>query len=157
MVSDTHGLLRPEAIEALRGCAQIIHAGDVGTAHVLSELRRIAPTIAVRGNVDHGEWARTLPSDETFSVDGVGIHVLHNLHALGLTPAAAGIRVVISGHSHQPRIEENGGVLYINPGAAGPRRFRLPVTLAHLLIGPGQRIEARMINLLDPSAKIAPG
>ena len=146
VISDTHGLLRPEAVQALRGCSQIIHAGDIGRAEVLDELNRIAPTSAVRGNVDRDEWAATLPLTETFFIDDVLLHVTHDLHDLDLTPAAAGIRVVISGHSHRPRIEENSGVLYLNPGAAGPRRFRLPVTLAHLEISPGSVVRARLID-----------
>ena len=154
VISDTHGLLRPEAVAALRSCSRIIHAGDVGSAKVLGELRSIAPTVAVRGNVDRGEWADALPTEETFLVGGVNIHVLHDLHALPPTPTA-GVRVVVSGHSHQPRIEEKGGVLYINPGAAGPRRFRLPVTLAHLEIGPGRKLDARLIDLLVAASSAA--
>ncbi len=148
VISDTHGLLRPEAIEALCGCAQIIHAGDIGRAEVLDGLNAIAPTVAVRGNVDHGEWTAALPPTETFAIDDVWLHVVHDLHDLDLAPAAAGIRVVVSGHSHQPRIEENAGVLYLNPGAAGPRRFKLPVTLAYLEIGPGNLVRTRLIDLL---------
>ena len=147
VISDTHGLLRPEAVEALRGCARIIHAGDIGQAKVLDELCALAPTTAVRGNVDRGEWAAKLPLTETLVIDGVRIHVVHDIQDLGLAPAA-GIRVMISGHSHQPRIEENSGVLYLNPGAAGPRRFRLPVVLAHLEIGPGSQVQARLVDLL---------
>ena len=148
VISDTHGLLRPEATATLRGCSQIIHAGDVGRAEVLDALRRIAPTVAVRGNVDSGEWAAALPLTETLTIGEVRLHVVHDVHDLDLAPAAAGIRVVISGHSHQGRIEENAGVLYLNPGAAGPRRFRLPVTLAHLEIGPGSLVQARLVDLL---------
>ncbi len=148
VISDTHGLLRPEAVEALRGCSQIIHAGDIGRAAVLDELQRIAPTVAVRGNVDRDEWAATLPLSETLAIDDVWLHVVHDIHDLDLAPVAAGICVVISGHSHQPRIEKNAGVLYLNPGAAGPRRFRLPVTLAHLEIGPGGLVQARLVDLL---------
>ena len=148
MISDTHGLLRPEVVEALRGCSQIIHAGDIGRAEVLDELRRIAPTVAVRGNVDRDAWAAIMPLTETFAIGEVWLHVVHDIHDLDLAPGAAGIRVVISGHSHQPRIEENAGVIYLNPGAAGPRRFRLPVTLAHLEIGPGSHVQARLVDLL---------
>ncbi len=147
VISDTHGLLRPEAMNALRGCSQIIHAGDVGRAEVLDELCRIAPTVAVRGNVDCSKWAATLPLTETLVIDGVRLHVVHDVHDLDLAPAA-GVRVVISGHSHQPRIEEKAGVLYLNPGAAGPRRFRLPVTLAHLEVGPGVLVQAQLVDLL---------
>ena len=148
VISDTHGLLRPEALEALRGCSQIIHAGDIGRAEVLDQLRSMAPTMAVRGNVDCGEWVAALPHTETLTIADVRLHVVHDLHDLALAPEAAEIRVVISGHSHQPHIKENGGVLYLNPGAAGPRRFRLPVTMAHLEIGPGSLVQARRIDLL---------
>ena len=148
VISDTHGLLRPEAVEALRGCRQIIHAGDVGNASVLDDLRRLAPTTAVRGNVDRGGWARSLPLSETISFGGVTMYVLHDLQELEISLPAHGIAVVISGHSHQPRIEKCGGVLYINPGAAGPRRFRLPVTLAHLEIRLDGEVEARLMHLL---------
>ena len=148
VISDTHGLLRPEAVAALRGCSQIIHAGDIGRPDVLDNLRRIAPTVAVRGNVDRGEWAAVLPFAETLVIGDVRLHVVHDVHDLDLAPAVAGISVVISGHSHQPRIEENAGVLYLNPGAAGPRRFRLPVTLAHLEVGPGSFAQARLVKLL---------
>ena len=147
VIADTHGLLRPEAVTRLRGCSQIIHAGDIGRQQVLDELRKIAPTAAVRGNVDRGEWAAMLPFTETLAIDQVLLHVVHDLDDLDLTPLTAGIRVVISGHSHQPCIEENAGILYLNPGAAGPRRFRLPVGLAHLEIGPGNSVRARLIDL----------
>jgi len=134
LISDTHGLLRPEAVCALAGSQLIIHAGDVGRPEVLDELRRIAPVVAVRGNVDRGAWAGALP--ETAVVDP-GIYVLHNLHDLKLD-AAAGCRAVISGHSHKPSENMRDGVLYLNPGAAGPRRFRLPVTVARLYTGGAQ-------------------
>lgn len=125
MISDTHGLLRPLALDALRGSEHIIHAGDVGDLVILDALRRIAPVTAVRGNIDQGH---ELP--ESAAVEG--IYVLHNLHDLDLDPAAAGFRAVVSGHSHKPASSEKSGVLYVNPGAAGPRRFRLPVTIARL-------------------------
>jgi putative phosphoesterase len=131
LISDTHGLLRPEAVRALRGCDEIVHAGDVGDPAILDELRRIAPVVAVRGNVDRGAWADALP--ETAVVEP-GIFVIHDVHDLKVDPAAAGYRAVVSGHSHRPSQTRRGGVLYINPGAAGPRRFRLPVTVAILEI-----------------------
>jgi len=129
LISDTHGLLRAEAVRALAGSELIVHAGDVGKAEVLEALRRVAPVIAVRGNVDHGAWAEALP--ETVTVEP-GIYVLHDVKTLGIDPAAQGIRMVVSGHSHKPSSVERGGVLYVNPGAAGPRRFRLPVTVARV-------------------------
>ena len=128
MISDTHGLLRPRALDALAGSDLILHAGDVGDPAILDALRRIAPVTAVRGNIDHGDWARALP--ETAVVEG--IYMLHNLRDLDRDPAAAGFRAVVSGHSHKPGSFQKHGVLYLNPGSAGPRRFRLPVTLARL-------------------------
>jgi putative phosphoesterase len=127
LISDTHGLLRPEAVEAMKGSDFIVHAGDVGRPEVLDELRRIAPVAAVRGNVDQGPWADALP--ETAVVEP-GLFVIHDVHEMRATPP--GCRVVISGHSHRWSGEERGGVVYVNPGAAGPRRFRLPVTVARL-------------------------
>ena len=132
VISDTHGLVRPEAVRALDGCELIIHAGDVGKPEVLEELREIAPVVAVRGNVDTGRWAKSLPSSEVVEVAGHLLYVLHDLGALDLDPSAAGFRVVISGHSHEPAAQEREGVLYLNPGSAGPRRFDLPICLARL-------------------------
>jgi putative phosphoesterase len=132
IISDTHGLLRPEAVEALAGVDHIIHAGDIGRPEVIEGLRSIAPTTAVRGNVDKGEWAAAYPHTEFVSLGGRSFYVLHNRDELDLDPAAAGIDVVVSGHSHQPKIETVGGVLYLNPGSAGPRRFSLPIALATL-------------------------
>jgi putative phosphoesterase len=126
VISDTHGLLRPEAIEALRGAAHIIHAGDIGSPEILIELSAIAPLTAIRGNIDKGAWARKLPETEVLDVAGVSIYVLHNLEQLDLKPKAAGFSVVISGHSHVPKQETRDGVLYFNPGSAGPRRFKSP-------------------------------
>ena len=151
VISDTHGLLRPEAVKLLRGCERIIHAGDVGKSEVLETLGRLAPTVAVRGNVDRGDWAAALPTCEWLTVEEVNVHVLHDLNELDLDPVVAGVRIVVSGHSHQPRIEDRGGVLYLNPGAAGPRRFRLPVTLCLLEIGPDSRIDTHLIDLLAPA------
>lgn len=132
IISDTHGLLRPEAVERLAGVGHIIHAGDIGRPDVISGLRRIAPVTAVRGNVDSGEWAAGYPQTELVKLGGRFFYVLHNLAELDLDPAAAGIDVVVSGHSHQPRIETVDGVVYLNPGSAGPRRFSLPIALATL-------------------------
>lgn len=135
LISDTHGLLRPQAIEALRGSQLILHAGDVGKPEILTALREIVPVIAVRGNVDTSDWASTLPETAVAEAGKVLLYVLHDLHALDLNPAAAGFHVVVSGHSHQPGKFERHGVLYINPGSAGPRRFQLPVTVARLNLG----------------------
>ena len=149
VVSDTHGLLRAEVIARLAGCDRIIHAGDVGKEEVLTALRGIAPTLVVRGNVDRGGWTEELPLEETVIWEGVAIHVLHDLNTLAINPAAAGMRLVISGHSHRESLEERRGVTYLNPGSVGPRRFRLPVTMAWLhLPGDGvMRIEP--VRLLD--------
>jgi len=128
LISDTHGLLRKEALEALRGSELIIHAGDVGKPEILEELRKIAPVIAVRGNVDKERWAQALPD----TAGAVLIYVLHDVKTLDLNPTAAGFHIVVSGHSHKPGKTERDGVVYINPGSAGPRRFQLPVTVARL-------------------------
>lgn len=133
LISDTHGLLRPEALRALEGCSLIVHAGDVGQPHVLDGLRELAPVVAVRGNCDR-DWARDLPLEATPEVGGRLLHVLHDLGRLDFSPEAAGVAVVVSGHSHQPRIRRQGGVLYVNPGSAGPRRFELPVSVAKLVL-----------------------
>ena len=134
VISDTHGLLRPEAIEALRGSQLIVHAGDVGDLDVLERLSAIAPTVAVRGNVDSGPWADLLPRTEVVSVGDIRLYVLHELDALDLDPKTAGFAAVIFGHSHKPGSEVRDGVLFLNPGSAGPRRFRLPVTIAKIRI-----------------------
>jgi uncharacterized protein len=132
IISDTHGLLRPEAVEALRGVDHIIHGGDIGRPEVIAGLRSIAPTTAVRGNVDRDAWAGAYPNTEFVRLGGRTFYVLHNRDELDLDPAAAGIDVVVSGHSHRPKIETVDGVLYLNPGSAGPRRFTLPIALATL-------------------------
>src|SRR5919206_3572504 len=137
VISDTHGLVRPEAVEALAGSELIIHAGDVGGPAVLEELGRLAPVVAVRGNNDRGAWAEALAEYEAFEVNDAFVYVLHDLKELDIAPAAAGFRVVVSGHSHKPLIEEQRGVLYLNPGSAGPRRFKLPVTVARLKVEDG--------------------
>ncbi len=135
LISDTHGLLRKEALEALRGSELIIHAGDVGKREILEELRKIASVVAVRGNVDTEPWAKALPETAVAEAGSVLIYVLHDVNALDLNPAASGFHVVVSGHSHKPGKTERDGVLYINPGSAGPRRFQLPVTVARLRLG----------------------
>lgn len=138
VISDTHGLLRPEAVEALRGSERIIHAGDVGDPEILEQLSLIAPVTAVRGNVDKGSWARKLQETEVLQVDGVSIYVLHNVNELDLKPQAAGFSAVIYGHSHVPKQEMRNGVLYFNPGSAGPRRFNLPVSVGRLRVQKGK-------------------
>jgi putative phosphoesterase len=145
VISDTHGLLRPEALRALRGVDLIVHAGDVGNAEVLEALRAIAPVVAVRGNNDRGAWARALRETETLAVGGARLYVIHDLKELALDPKTADVDVVIAGHSHQPAIARRGGVLFLNPGSAGPRRFRLPVAVARLDVG--GRVRARIVEL----------
>jgi putative phosphoesterase len=146
VISDTHGLLRPAAVDALRGSQLIIHAGDVGTPEVLEELRTLAPTFAVRGNVDAGAWATTLPLTQAVTVGELRLYLLHIIGELDLDPSAEGLAAVIYGHSHKPSIEWRGGVLYLNPGSAGPRRFRLPVTVARLRIS-GRTIAPEIVDL----------
>jgi putative phosphoesterase len=148
VISDTHGLLRPEAVEALQGCEHIIHAGDVGAPEILEKLANIAPVSAIRGNVDKGALARKLPETEVVEIAGISIYVLHDLSKLDLKPKAAGFAVVISGHSHVPKQETRNGVLYFNPGSAGPRRFKLPVTVGRLTIC-GGAVSGEVIPILD--------
>jgi uncharacterized protein len=135
VISDTHGLLRPAAIEALRGVEHILHAGDVGDASILDSLRNLAPVTAIRGNIDVGGPCSHLPATEVVTLDGHTLYMLHDRQALDLDPVAAGFSAVISGHSHKPLIEWRHGVLYMNPGSAGPRRFSLPVSIGLLTIG----------------------
>ncbi|MBU1374288.1 MAG: metallophosphatase family protein [Bacteroidetes bacterium] len=132
VISDTHGLLRPEALAALEGVERILHAGDIGKPDHLDALARIAPVTAICGNIDRGPWAEALPETASLRIGGLRIHMIHDRKALQVDPGAEGWDVVISGHSHKPGIEETGSTLWLNPGAAGPRRFRLPVTLAFL-------------------------
>jgi putative phosphoesterase len=134
LISDTHGLLRPEAIEALKGSDFIVHAGDIGSPEVLAGLSRLAPVTAIRGNVDRGPWASSLPDNEVLQAGAAFIFVIHNIADLDLDPAAAGFQAVVSGHSHQPGWREKDGVLFVNPGSAGPRRFKLPIAVGRLLI-----------------------
>ncbi len=138
IISDTHGLLRPAALEALRGSDRILHAGDVGDPEILDALAKIAPVTAIRGNVDIEPWADVLSETEVVEVEGVSIYMLHNLGQLDLKPEASGFRVVVYGHSHRPKIEEKNGVLYFNPGSAGPRRFNLPVSVGRITIESGK-------------------
>lgn len=132
VISDTHGLLRPEAAEKLAEVEHIIHAGDIGSADVIAALRKIAPVVAIRGNNDIGEWAADIPNDTVVTLGGRRFYVLHNISELDRDPAAAGYDVVVSGHSHRPKAETKDGVLFLNPGSAGPRRFKLPIALAVL-------------------------
>ena len=146
VISDTHGLLRPEAVEALRGSDRILHAGDVGAPEILEELARVAPVTAIRGNVDTQPWARSLPLTHVIEIEGISIFMLHDLGQLDLKPEAAGFRVVIYGHSHKPKLEEKNGVLCFNPGSAGPRRFALPISVGRLTIAAG-KVKAELIEL----------
>ena len=146
VLSDTHGLLRPEVLELLRGSQLLVHAGDVGDPTVLEALHAVAPVVAVRGNVDVEPWARELSETEVVAVGGVRLYVLHDLHRLDLDPRAAGFSAVISGHSHRPSVERRRGVLYLNPGSCGPRRFDLPLTVARLRVS-GSTVEAEIVDL----------
>jgi len=146
LVSDSHGLVRPQVVDALAGVELIVHAGDVGSEAVLARLRELAPVVAIRGNNDRGAWAEALPATEVVDVAGALIHVVHDVGELDLDPVAAGFHAVVSGHSHRPRVERREGVLYVNPGSIGPRRFSLPVALALLRISGGE-LEARIVEL----------
>jgi len=146
IISDTHGLLRPAAMEFLRGCDRIIHAGDIGSAEVLARLSTVAPVTAVRGNNDVGDWADGIPETEIVEVNGTYVYVLHDLSLLDLDPLAAGIHVVVSGHSHKPSITRRDGVTYVNPGSAGARRFSLPIALAEVVVE-GESVSARIVDL----------
>jgi putative phosphoesterase len=139
LISDTHGLLRPKAIDVLKGCDRIVHAGDIGDPEILAELARLAPLTAVRGNVDTAAWARSIPEREVLVVgESTRLYVLHAIEDLDLDPAAAGFHAVISGHSHKAGTRREDGVLYVNPGSAGPRRFSLPITVGRLLVEDGE-------------------
>lgn len=146
LISDTHGLLRSEALVALRGYSRIIHAGDIGKAAVLDGLRALAPLDVIRGNIDAADWALALPERLDLRIGGLSLHVVHDLKQLDFDPVAAGVDVVVSGHSHQPKIERRDGVLYVNPGSAGPRRFKLPISLALLRLEDGVA-QAELIRL----------
>jgi len=146
VISDTHGLLRPAALDALRGSDLIIHAGDVGKPEVLEPLRALAPTFVVRGNVDYGKWADALPVSELVDVGELMFYVLHDISQLDLDPPTAGFAAVVYGHSHRPSIETRDGVLFLNPGSAGPRRFDLPISLAQVRVR-GREVEAKIVEI----------
>ena len=148
VISDTHGLLRPEAVAPLRGSDYIIHAGDVGDAEILKQLNAIAPLTAVRGNVDREPWARKLPETQVLEAGGISIYVLHSVADLDLKPEAAGFAAVVSGHSHMPKQEVRNGVLYFNPGSAGPRRFKLPVSVGRLVIE-GGKVRGEIMRIIE--------
>ena len=146
LISDTHGLLRPQALDFLRGSDHIIHAGDIIGPEILAPLAELAPLTVVRGNNDRGEWAATLPHSVTVELGGVSIHIVHDLKELSIDPRAAGVRVVVSGHSHKPASVERDGVRFVNPGSAGRRRFTLPISVGELVIEAGQ-VAVRLVNL----------
>jgi len=146
LISDTHGLLRPEATAFLRGSDFIVHAGDIGGGNILKELGDLAPLTAVRGNNDKGPWAEAVPETEVLQIGEIFIYVLHNLAELDLDPVAAGFHVIVSGHSHRPSVENRGGVLYVNPGSSGPRRFKLPIAVAELQVV-GDAVKAQVVEL----------
>ena len=146
VISDTHGLLRPEAIRALRGADMIIHAGDVGHPAVIEELRGVAPTFVVRGNIDKEHWAASLPMTAVVEVGDRLFYVLHEISQLDFDPAVAGFAAVVFGHSHVPSMETREGVLFLNPGSAGPRRFKLPVAIARVRVS-GERIDSEIVEL----------
>ena len=146
LISDTHGPLRPEALAFLRGSDRIIHAGDIGDPGVLEALRAIAPVTAVRGNNDRQPWAASLRESEMLELGGVYAYVIHDMQELDIDPASADVRIVVSGHSHAPSVTERDGVLYVNPGSAGPRRFRLPVSVGELIVD-GSSVSARIAEL----------
>lgn len=146
LISDTHGLLRPQALDFLRGSDHIIHAGDITGPEILAPLAALAPLTVVRGNNDRGAWAAEVPHSAALRLDGIAIYVIHDIKELPLDPRAAGMRVVVSGHSHKPASYERDGVLYVNPGSAGRRRFTLPISVGELLIDGGQ-VTARLVTL----------
>lgn len=151
LISDTHNLLRPDAADFLRGSDYIIHAGDVCDSSIVEELAALAPVTVVRGNNDRGAWADRLRETELVQVGDVFVYVIHDLAQLDLDPKAAGVRAIVSGHSHKPHVEERGGVLYVNPGSAGPRRFKLPIAVGELIVR-GDAVSARIIELPAPPA-----
>jgi putative phosphoesterase len=153
LISDTHDLLRPQAIDFLRGSDFIIHAGDICDPMVIEELARIAPVTVVRGNNDRGTWANALPETELVKIGGIFIYVIHDLAQLDIDPNGAGVRAVVSGHSHKPVIEHRDGVIFVNPGSAGPRRFKLPISVAELVIAGGS-VSARIVELTNESARL---
>jgi putative phosphoesterase len=148
VISDTHGLMRPEALAALAGSDHILHAGDIGTPAILEALHAIAPLTAVRGNNDRGPWAEAIAEREMLELGGAWFYVLHDIAELDIDPQAAGVQVVVAGHSHKPLREERDGVIYLNPGSAGPRRFKLPVAVARVVVE-GSRVEASLTMLQE--------
>jgi len=146
IISDTHGLLRPQAVAFLQGCDRILHGGDIGNAEILARLSTLAPVTAVRGNNDKGAWAEAIPETEFFEFGGIHVYAIHDLSQLDIEPSAAGIRVVVSGHSHKPLIESRDGIFFINPGSAGPRRFKLPISVADIWIE-GSTLSPRIVEL----------
>lgn len=148
LISDTHGLLRPEAISFLQACDYIVHGGDIGGLHILDALSALAPVAAVRGNNDKGNWAERLRQDEWLQFEDIFVYVIHDLAELLIDPAAAGVQVVVSGHSHAPLINERNGVLFVNPGSSGPRRFKLPISIGELVVE-GNTVSARIVDLKD--------
>ena len=152
VISDTHGLVRPQAVDALRGAEALLLPGDIGNAEVIDELEHVAPVHAIRGNVDVGRWADRIPFDQTIELDGRRVHLIHDIATLRIDPVAEDVDVVIYGHSHQPKIHRANDILYLNPGSAGPRRFRLPVTVARLHLD-GARPRAELVELDVPPTK----
>ena len=147
LISDTHSLLRPEALEAMRGCDRIVHAGDIGDASILESLARIAPVTPVRGNNDRAAWADAVAQSEMLRIEDAWIYVIHDLAELDIDPAAAGVDAVVAGHTHQPAARSEKGILYVNPGSAGPRRFKLPVSVGYLHVdGASVRAELRTLG-----------
>ncbi len=154
LIADTHGLLRPQARSFLLDSDLIVHAGDIGGRGLLEQLQSIAPVSAVRGNKDTDPWAANMPEAQLIDACGVRVQVIHNLAELSVDPAAAGVQVIVSGHSHRPLLERRDGVLYVNPGSAGPRRFKLPIAIGELLIR-GGAVSARIVNLTDERLLVA--
>lgn len=147
LISDTHGLLRPEALDFLAGCDHIVHGGDIGNADILARLGEIAPLTVVRGNNDTGSWARTIPGTALLQLGSVTLYAVHDIKEIDIDPVAAGVRIVVSGHSHRPSSAERGGVLYINPGSAGRRRFSLPISAAEVIVD-GGAVSSRIVTLV---------
>jgi putative phosphoesterase len=154
LISDTHGLLRPEVLPALEGCEVVLHAGDVGSREILEALKAVGPVHAVRGNTDRGALGQSLPLTEFVEVGGVTLCMIHILEELDLDPVAAGVDVVVYGHTHRPRVDEREGVLFVNPGSCGPRRFDLPVTISRLSVGPTGDLSVRLVPLESEQAAV---
>lgn len=154
LISDTHGLLRPEVLPALEGCERVLHAGDVGSKDILEALASVGPVHAVRGNTDRGALGESLPTTDVVEVGGVTLYMIHILEDLDVDPTAAGIDVVVYGHTHRPRVDEEDGVLFVNPGSCGPRRFDLPVTIARLTVGSAGELSVRLVPLEPERATV---